>query len=380
MDKISNPIYVTKSFLPPMEEYVEEIKYIWESSWLTNNGLLHNSLEQKLTNYLKVISSTLFVNGTLALETALEALNLEGEVITTPFTFAATTHAISRKNLTPVFGDIEPNTFNLDPTKIEELITDKTSAIVPVHVFGNPCDVKAINKIANKYNLKVIYDAAHAFGVTVEGKGIGTFGDVSMFSLHATKVYNSIEGGLLTCPDQSLQRKLNLLKNFGISGPENIDTVGTNAKMNEFQAAMGLVNLRYIESEIEKRKKIAYLYRELLTGIDGITSLEDIQGVKHNYSYFPIIVNEDFGVTRDVLHRELENYNIFTRKYFYPLCVDFACYKEEFIDTKSRLPIANKVSEEILTLPIYGSLSEGEIEYICESIKKIQQKNKVSVF
>lgn len=273
MKKINHQVFVTKSFLPPIEEYIEELKPIWEKNWLTNNGSLHNQFEENITNRLKVDHSTLFVNGHLALETALKALDLKGEVITTPFTFASTTHAIVNCNLKPVFCDIEMEKFTIDTDKIEELITEHTSAIVPVHVFGNPCNTNEIEKIAQKYNLKVIYDAAHVFGVEVNGRGIGSFGDVSMFSLHATKVFHSIEGGVLTYSKAEYKKKFDLLKNFGITGPETVESVGINAKMNEFQAAMGLVNLRHLEKEIGLRKKVAECYREHLYGIKGINRI-----------------------------------------------------------------------------------------------------------
>lgn len=372
MEKIKMPIMVTKSFLPPFEEYVEEIKRVWETHWLTNMGPLHEELKGKLKEYLKVNEATLCNNGHLALEIALKAMELPkgGEVITTPFTFASTTHAIVNNGLKPVFCDIETVTYNMDAEKIESLITENTVAIMPVHVFGNPCNVEKIENIAKKYNLKVLYDAAHAFGVEIKEKGIGTFGDLSMFSLHATKVFNSIEGGLLTYNDKTLQKKLRLFKNFGITGPETVEAVGLNSKMNEFQAAMGIVNLRYIDEQIEKRKVITQKYRENLKKIKGIRFIEDLENVKHNYSYFPIVIDEKlYGKTRDELFNELQNYNIFTRKYFYPLVTDFDCYKEEYKDIE--LPNAKYVSDRVLTLPIYGELELETVEYICKAIKKI---------
>ncbi|MHA5065620.1 DegT/DnrJ/EryC1/StrS family aminotransferase [Cetobacterium somerae] len=372
MKKLKESIMVTQSFLPPFEEYSEEIKRIWETHWLTNMGPLHEELKNKLKKYLKVNETTLCNNGHLALEIALRALDLPkgGEVITTPFTFASTTHAIVNSGLSPIFCDIEMKTYNIDVEKIESLITEKTVAIMPVHVFGNPCDVEKIEIIARKYNLKILYDAAHAFGVEIKGKGIGAFGDLSMFSLHATKVFNSIEGGLLTYNDLTLQRKLRLFKNFGITGPETVEAVGLNSKMNEFQAAMGIVNLRYINEQIERRKVITQRYRENLKKIEGITFIDDLENVKHNYSYFPIVVDEKiFGKTRNQLFEELKEYNIFTRKYFYPLITDFDCYKEEYKNIE--LPNAKKISDRVLTLPIYGELDLDIVNYICEAIKKI---------
>ncbi|MGL4801681.1 MAG: DegT/DnrJ/EryC1/StrS family aminotransferase [Cetobacterium sp.] len=372
MKKLQKSIMVTKSFLPPFEEYSKEIEKIWQTNWLTNMGPLHEEFKNKIKNYSKVESVTLCNNGHLALEIALRALDFPkgGEVITTPFTFASTTHAIVNSGLKPVFCDIEMKTYNIDVEKIESLITDKTVAIMPVHVFGNPCDVKKIEVVAQKYNLKILYDAAHAFGVEIEEDGIGTFGDISMFSLHATKVFNSIEGGLLTYNDSALQKKLRLFKNFGITGPETVEAVGLNSKMNEFQAAMGIVNLRYIDEQIEKRKLITQSYRTSLKNIEGISFIDDLDNVKHNYSYFPIVIDEKiFGKTRNELFNELQKYNIFTRKYFYPLVTDFDCYKEEYKNVE--LPKAKYISDRVLTLPIYGELDLETVEYICEVIKKI---------
>lgn len=372
MKILKEKIMVTKSFLPPFEEYSKEIEKIWLTNWLTNMGPLHEELKNKLKKYLKVSQTTLCNNGHLALEIGLRALELprNGEVITTPFTFASTTHAIVNSGLKPVFCDIEMETYNIDVEKIESLITEKTVAIMPVHVFGNPCDVEKIEVIAQKYNLKILYDAAHAFGVEIKEKGIGTFGDLSMFSLHATKVFNSIEGGLLTYNDPTLQKKLRLFKNFGITGPETIEAVGLNSKMNEFQAAMGIVNLRYIDEQIEKRKIITQRYRDNLKEIKGIIFIDDLKNVKHNYSYFPVIIDEKiFGKTRNQLFEELKEYNIFTRKYFYPLITDFDCYKEEYKDIE--LPNAKYISDRVLTLPMYGDLDLEIIDYICKAIKKI---------
>jgi len=369
MNKMVKEILVTKSFLPPIEEYTNMIEQIWENNWLTNNGPLHNEFAEKLNDYLQVDNCTLFSNGHLALETAIKALGLTGEVITTPFTFASTTHAIVNCGLKPVFCDIEMDTFNIDSQKIEDLITENTTAIIPVHVFGNPCDVYAIEKIAKKHNLKVIYDAAHVFGVEVNGKGIGTFGDVSMFSLHATKVFNSIEGGLLTYADSLYSRIFNLLKNFGITGPETVESTGINAKMNEFQAAMGLVNLRYVDSEIAKRQQVAKCYRENLKEVKGIKYIDDITDVKHNYAYFPIVVDEnEFGMSRDTLHEKLQEYKIFARKYFYPLTVDFECYKGRF---DGNMLNARLVANRVLTLPMYGDLELSDVEYICKLVQQI---------
>lgn len=374
MDKIIKKIQVTKSFLPPFEEYVDMIKEIWDNSWLTNNGPLHQKLEGKLKEYLKVENDTLFTNGHLALDIAIKSLNLTGEVITTPFTFASTAHAIVSNNLTPVFCDINMDDFTIDVTKIEELITPNTSAIIPVHVFGYPCNVIEIERIAKKYNLNIIYDAAHVFGVEIDNRGIGTFGDISMFSLHATKVYNSIEGGLLTYNDDDLSRKLKLLKNFGITGPESVEAVGINAKMNEFQAAMGLINLNYINEQIANRKNVTEIYRRELREIEGIYFINDKKNVKHNYSYFPIVIDESkTNIDRNILHEKLEEYGIFTRKYFYPLITDFDCYKGKYND--NNLINAKYVSDRVLTLPLYGDLSEENTYRITNAIREIIVRN-----
>ena len=374
MEKFIKPIMITKSFLPPIDEYKKEIDKIWETNWLTNMGPIHNEFEKKMKKYLKIGNLSLFTNGHLALETAIKGLKLKGEVITTPFTFASTTHAIVNCGLKPVFCDIEPDTFNIDVNKIEALITNKTCAILPVHVFGNPCDISGIEEIAKKHNLKLIYDAAHCFGVELNGIGIGNYGDISMFSLHATKVFHSIEGGILSFKDIEFEKRVRLLRNFGISGPESVEEVGTNAKMNEFQAAMGVVNLRYIDDEISKRKKIAYLYREKLENVKGIRILRDLQGVKHNYSYFPIIIDgKKLGISRDELFERLKEFNIFSRKYFYPLTTEYDCYKGKF---NSDVPIAKYISERVLTLPIYGSLEHEAVEKICEIISDESQKEK----
>ncbi|MGL5203430.1 DegT/DnrJ/EryC1/StrS family aminotransferase [Cetobacterium sp.] len=375
MKKIDEKIMVTKSFLPPFEEYSKEIEKIWESHWLTNMGPLHEEFKEKLKNYLKSDEITLVSNGHLGLEIALKAFQFpkSAEIITTPFTFASTTHAIVNNGLKPVFCDINLEDYNIDCDKIERLITDKTVAIMPVHVFGTPCDVEKIEKIAEKYNLKVIYDAAHAFGVQISERGIGSFGDISMFSLHATKVFNSIEGGVLTYKDEKLRKKLRLLKNFGITGPETVESVGINCKMNEFQSAMGLVNLRYIDEQIKKREEITLKYRENLKEVDGLKLLEDKEGIKHNYSYLPILIDEEkFGLNRDILFQKLQEYNIFTRKYFYPLVVDFDCYKD--IYSGSELENAKYIANRVLTLPIYGELELVKVDYICEAIKEIVKK------
>lgn len=363
MDKI----LVTRSSMPPMEEYFEEIASIWESRWLTNMGEKHERLEKELAEYLKVPNITLFTNGHMALELTIQALGLTGEVITTPYTFASTTHAIVRNGLKPVFCDIRPDDFTIDADKIEALITDKTCAIVPVHVYGNICDVGKIQEIADKYGLKVIYDAAHAFGELYNGMGVGSFGDVSMFSFHATKVFNTIEGGAVCYSDEELGRKVYRIKNFGIMDEETVDYVGANAKMNEFQAAMGLCNLKYIDGEIAKRKKAVTKYRERLSDIPGIQLSAICDGVQYNYAYFPIVVDEaKFGATRDEIFDRLAENNIFARKYFYPITNSFECYNGKY--NAEDTPIALKISKQVLTLPLFADIPLADVDRICDII------------
>lgn len=358
-------IQVTRSSMPDFEEYIEEIKDLWDSHWLTNMGIKHKQFESDLKNYLAVPNVTLFTNGHLALENAIAALNLSGEVITTPFTFASTTHAIVRNGLEPVFCDINQKDYAIDVNKIESLITKKTSAIIPVHVYGNMCDVYGIERIAKKYNLIVIYDAAHAFGVTFNGVGIGNFGDVSVFSFHATKVFNTIEGGAVTFKDNILKRKLNGLKNFGITGLESVENVGGNAKMNEFQAAMGLCNLRNVDDEIKKRKKVVERYRENLSGIQGIKLFSSQNGVKNNYSYFPVVFN-GYKLSRNEAYETLKKQNIFARKYYYPITNSYKCYQDKF--NSKETPVAKYISERVLTLPLYADLSLDDVDRICKII------------
>lgn len=361
-------INVTKSSMPSYDEYCKIIKPIFESGHLTNMGPLHNEFADSVGEYLGVDNVSLFTNGHLALSVAIKALELTGEVITTPFTFASTTHAIVENGLTPVFCDVEPDTYTIDADKIEALITDKTSAIIPVHVYGNVCDVEKIEKIAKKYNLKVIYDAAHVFGVKIGDRGIGTFGDISMFSFHATKVFNTIEGGCLTYSDGNLTEKISNLRNFGITSPESVDYVGTNAKMNEFQAAMGLCNLNHIDDELLKRAKAEQRYRERLNGIKGIRLCPIQENVKHNHAYFPVVFDKkNFGKSRDEVADILSQNNIFARKYFYPVTNEFSCYKGKY---KGETPVAKNVSENILCLPMYADLTIDDVDLICDIILK----------
>lgn len=362
-----DPIRVTRSSLPPLEEYIHEIKPLWESHWLTNMGDYHQELQQRLTEYLGVPRLSLFANGHMALELVLQAMHLSGEVITTPFTFASTTHAVVRNGLQPVFCDIHPQDFTMDAGKIEELITEKTCAILPVHVYGNFCDVQSIGRIAEQYGLKVIYDAAHAFGETLRGVGAGCFGDASIFSFHATKVFHTIEGGAAAYREQALGEELYKLKNFGILSETVVDGVGSNAKMNEFQAAMGLCNLRHFEEETQKRKQASLRYRELLEGHQGIVLSKEQEGVSYNYGYFPVLFEEtQCGFSRDQVYEHLKAHDIYARKYFYPLTSEFSCYRGCF--DSHTTPVARHVSQRVLALPLYAGLSEQEVERICHLV------------
>lgn len=360
-------ILITKSSMPSFDEYTEEIKEMWNSHWLTNMGPKHKKLQNNLKTYLGVEQIDLLTNGHMALELSMQALNLKGEVITSPFTFASTTHAIVRNGLTPVFCDINADDFTMDVSKIEELITDKTSAIVPIHVYGNVCNIEEINRIAKKYDLKVIYDAAHTFGETYNGKGIGSFGDVSCFSFHATKVFNSIEGGAVCFHDSEFGEHIYNLKNFGIHGPERVEAVGANAKMNEFCAAMGICNLRHVEEEIEKRKIVVERYRSHLDGIEGIKLSPIQKNVKSNYAYFPAVFDETaFGSSRNEVFAKLEEDGIGARKYFYPLTNTFDCFHGNF--NVEETPVALHISKRVLTLPLYADLEIKDVDRICNII------------
>ncbi len=366
---MSDKIFVTRSSMPTLSEYIEEITPIFDSHFLTNMGPKHDELQKGLCEYLKCDNISLFSNGHMALELCLQALDLEGEVITTPFTFASTTHAIVRCGLTPVFCDIDPVTYTIDASKIEALITERTCAIVPVHVYGNVCDTDEIDRIAKKYNLKVIYDAAHAFGVEKDGMGVGSFGDASMFSFHATKVFNTIEGGAVTYADKAIGEKLHRLRNFGILDQETVSDVGANAKMNEFQSAMGICNLRHINEDIEKRKTIVELYKERLSNTEGVIICPEQSGVKSNYAYFPVVIDEaKLLKTRDDVFIALAKENIFARKYFYPLVQDYDCYKNTY--NSDLTPTAQYVAKRILTLPLYSDLSLDVVNKICDIILK----------
>ncbi len=354
-------INVARSSMPPFEEYCAEIRDLWDTHWLTNNGEKALKLEAALMEVLDTPNVVLFSNGHLALEAAIRAMGLSGEAVTTPYTFASTTHALVRCGVTPVFADIRPDTYTLDPAEIERKITPRTTAIVPVHVYGNFCNVEAIAAIAEKHHLKVLYDAAHAFGATHNGQTAATFGDAAMFSFHATKVFHTIEGGAVVCKSVELANALRLERNFGITGPENTVSVGGNAKMNEFQAAMGLCNLRHLDEEMEKRRKVCAVYHARLNGVAGLTLCPE--RAEDNCAYLPVLFN-GFRKTRDQVFSDLAAQDIYARKYFYPITPAFECYADRFDPNDT--PIAKRVSEQILTLPLYAGLAEADVQRICD--------------
>ena len=367
--RFERPVHVTRPFLPPIDDFVSGLRGIWDSAWLTNEGPLVQRYRETLSVYFGTNNLCLFNNGTLALQIALQGLGLSGEVITTPFTFVATTHALYWNKLRPVFVDIEPNHFTLDPSRVEGAITPWTSAILAVHVYGNPCHLEALQTIADRHNLHLIYDAAHAFGVNVDGQPIGHFGDLSMFSFHATKLYHSIEGGMLMFADKGLERRLEYLKNFGFENETEVVMPGTNAKMNEIQALMGLEVLKHIEGIIARRHAIATTYREQLDGIPGVRLPEVLPpSVRCNYAYFPIQIDaESFGRSRDELYEGLKEFNVFARRYFYPLIPDYPCYRN--LRPEDPLSVARAVANRVLTLPMYDSLSQNDVMQITEIIR-----------
>lgn len=359
-------ILVTKSFLPQFEEYINEIRSLWDTYWLTNMGEKHKKFEEQLKNYFQISYVSLTANGHMALENTIRALELHGEIITTPFTFASTTHAIVRCGCKPVFCDINPITYTIDADKIEELITSNTVAIMPVHVYGNICDIDKIKKIAQKHGLYVLYDAAHAFGETYYGKSVASFGNASIFSFHATKVFHTIEGGCITFSDKALENILKGIKNFGFNDSESVRYIGGNAKMNEFQAAMGICNLRHIHEEIKKRKQVYQRYETFLGNIEGLKIWRPQPGVEHNYAYFPVVLEAEFEKSRDSIIEQLASKNIYARKYFYPITPDFQCYQGCFDEYS--LDIARDISSRVLTLPMYADLDTEDIEKICISL------------
>lgn len=365
----NKPIFVTEPFLPPLEEFIPYLEEIWDSKRLTNNGPMHQKLEQALCNYLDVPEIALFNNGTIALLTALQALRITGEVITTPFSFVATAHSLTWNDITPVFVDIEPDSFNLDPAKIEAAITPRTTAIMPVHCYGTPCNVDAIQEIADKYNLKVIYDAAHAFGVTDQGGSILRHGDLSVISFHATKVFNTFEGGAIICPDKKTKKHIDNLKNFGIVDEVTVVAAGINGKMSEINAAFGLLQLKYIEQALSARQSIDCLYRAELASMEGITLLRPTTQVKSNYSYFPIVVEDGYPLKRDELYAQLRANNIYARRYFYPAINQQMIYKDSHIDRSSNTEVAQWASERVICLPIYSDLDHHSAMRVVKLIK-----------
>jgi dTDP-4-amino-4,6-dideoxygalactose transaminase len=363
-------IYVTQPALPPLEEFTELLRQIWDNKILTNNGPFHQQFEKALAEYLGVKYISVFANGTLALITALQALRITGEVITTPFSFVATTHSLWWNNIKPVFADIEPDFFNLDPEKVEAAITPQTTAIMPVHVYGNPCNMERLQQIADTYGLKLIYDAAHAFGAKVKEESILNFGDLSIMSFHATKVFNTIEGGAIVCHDEKTKQRIDYLKNFGFAGETTVIAPGINAKMNELQAAYGLLQLKYIEENIAKRKAIAETYREHLKNVPGLKCSTEIEDVHYTYSYFPIFIDAiEYGKTRDQLYEELKSHNIFGRRYFYPLISQFPTYRGLASSKPENLVVAEEVAEKVICLPIYPTLNNDQVIFISEIIK-----------
>ena len=368
-------ITVTSPLLPPLEDFIPQLRDIWDSKWITNNGHYHQKLEEALCKYLQVSHISLFTNGTLPLIIALQALRINGEVITTPFSFVATTHALWWNGIKPVFVDIDPSTCNLNPDKIEAAITPRTTAIMPVHVYGKPCDTQRIQEIANKYGLKVIYDAAHAFGDEVNGKSILDAGDMSTLSFHATKVYNTIEGGALIVKDAETKKRIDYLKNFGFASETEVVAPGINSKMDEVRAAYGLLALKDVDQAIRIRQQVAIRYRKELCGIDGLSFMEDMPGVKHNYSYFPIFIKaKEFGMSRDVLYEIMKKNNILGRRYFYPLISSFSTYRGLESAQTNNLPIATEIANSVICLPIHHELSDDDLDRIITIIKKCAKK------
>lgn len=365
-------IYVTKPYLPPLEQLMPYLEDIWESRNLTNNGHYHESFEDELSSFLKVPYISLFANGTSALITALKCLDIKGEVITTPFSFAATAHSLLWSGIKPVFADVDPCYGNLDPKKVEEAITKDTAAILPVHVYGNPCNVEQLEQLASGYGLKVIYDAAHAFGVKYKGSSVLNRGDLSVLSFHATKCFNTFEGGAIVCHDKKTKERIDLLKNFGIADETVVIEPGINSKMNEFQAALGLLQLKHYEHVSRSRRDIVLLYRENLKGMPGLSWLDCDKDVEYNYSYFPVKIEQRmFGMGRDQLYEELKKENIFTRRYFYPLISNLPSYSSLPSAAKSNLPVANALSDQVLCLPLYPDLEKHEVNRICSLIKSL---------
>ena len=368
---MNKPLNVTSPLLPDLDEFSQMLKVIWESKWITNNGYFHQQLEEALCAYLKVPYISLFTNGTLPLLTALQALRVSGEVITTPYSFVATTHSIWWNGLRPVFVDIDPSNCGMDPDRIEAAITPRTTAIMPVHCYGKPCDIVRIQQIADKYGLKVIYDAAHCFGVEVNGKSILEYGDISTLSFHATKVYNTVEGGAMVVHDAATKQRIDYLKNFGFESETEVIAPGINSKLDEVRAIYGLLNLRQVDQAIEARHRVAIRYREALRSVHGIRYFDDMPGVRHNYSYFPIFVEaSSYGMSRDELFNKLRQHNIIIRRYFYPLISTFSTYRGLPSATSENLPNATRIANEVICLPIHHELSNEDVDKVIEVIVK----------
>lgn len=365
------PLYVTQPDLPPLDEFIPYLEQIWESKVLTNGGPMHQQLEAMLCEHLGVEHIALFNNGTIALLTALQALRVTGEVITTPYSFVATSHSLLWNGIKPVFVDIDQSSLNLDPSKIEAAITPHTTAIMPVHCYGNPCDVEAIQKIADDYNLRVIYDAAHAFGVRDAGGSILRHGDLSVLSFHATKVFNTFEGGAIICPDAKTKKRIDRLKNFGFVDETTVVAPGINGKMSEINAAFGLLQLQYVDRAVARRREINKVYREQLSGLKGIRMVNEVGQAVANYSYFPILVEKDYPLSRDELYQKLKENNIFARRYFYPLISEFPMYRGMISAQRNNLPVANEIAEKVLCLPIYPTLSDSSIINVAAVIKGV---------
>ena len=371
LEPFDKTILVTRPVFPTIEEVTEKLQDIWNSKWLTNNGPQHIMLERELKNFLKVPYLSLFNNGTIALMVACQSLRLSGEVITTPFTFAATPHVLSWNNIAPIFCDLDAETMNIDADKIESMITPRTTAILAVHVFGTPCDVEKIQDVADRYGLRVIYDAAHAFGVEIDGHGIGNFGDISMLSFHATKLYHTVEGGALVMKDEHVKHRIDLLKNFGIKNEEEVVMPGINGKLNEISAAVGRIMLGYVEAERQKRIALHKVYDEELADVDGLTLMPKCSDdVKLNYQYYVVRIDEKiFGRSRDFVYDEFKKFNVYSRKYFHPLCSDFTCYRQLNSARPENLPVATEVGKQVLSLPMYGELTADDIRKICAILK-----------
>ena len=375
LEPFEKTIFVTRPVFPTIEEVTEKLHDIWESKWLTNNGPQHTMLEQELKNFLKVPYLSLFNNGTIALMVACQSLRLSGEVITTPFTFAATPHVLSWNNIKPIFCDVDAETMNIDADKIESMITPQTTAILAVHVFGTPCDVEKIQEVADRYGLRVIYDAAHAFGVEIDERGICNFGDISMLSFHATKLYHTVEGGALVMKNEHVKQRIDLLKNFGIKNEEEVVMPGINGKLDEVRAAIGRIMLNYVDDERQKRFRLRQIYDEELAEVEGVKFMPTCaDNVKLNYQYYVVRIDEKiFGRSRDFVYGEFKNFNVYTRKYFHPLCSEYTCYRQLHSSNPANLPAANIIGQQVLSLPMYGELTEDDIRKICAILKSFRR-------